>query len=134
MVRKEWFAFKLCPGLAARQLGAMDFMQCIPDWLLSAKNLVELISKHDVDLEEEWTKCGTGGGSNLDNKAPQQAVSKGVQKYAKLHLLPSAPHEVVKAAYKALALIYHPDREGGSAEDFRDLKDAYEKITGDYKR
>ena len=33
--------------------------------------------------------------------------------FAVLHLLPSAPLEVVKAAYKALALLHHPDHHPG---------------------
>jgi len=35
--------------------------------------------------------------------------------FAALFLLPSAPAGVIKAAYKALALMYHPDR--GSEDD-----------------
>lgn len=35
--------------------------------------------------------------------------------YADLHLLPSAPVEVVRAAYKALAKINHPDHGGDCA-------------------
>lgn len=48
--------------------------------------------------------------------------------FAVLHLLPSAPPEVIKAAYKALALITHPDR-GGDAEAFRKIQEAYEELT-----
>lgn len=46
-----------------------------------------------------------------------------------LHLLPSAPAEVVKAAYKAMASLTHPDR-GGSPEMFRLVQESYESIVG----
>lgn len=39
-----------------------------------------------------------------------------VDHYLTLQLDPTAEHEVVRAAYRALAQKYHPDREGGSGE------------------
>ena len=48
--------------------------------------------------------------------------------YEMLYLMDSAPIEVVKAAYKALALLHHPDR-GGQVERFQQIKEAYEAIT-----
>jgi len=45
-----------------------------------------------------------------------------------LYLLPTAPIEVVKAAYRALALIHHPDR-GGDEEILKEINSAYETIT-----
>jgi hypothetical protein len=44
-----------------------------------------------------------------------------------LSLLPSAPWEVVRAAYKALAQIHHPDH-GGDAERFIEIHSAYETL------
>jgi hypothetical protein len=49
--------------------------------------------------------------------------------YAVLCLLPSAPRELVKAAYRVLALAHHPDREGGDIEKMQRLNAAYEKLT-----
>jgi hypothetical protein len=43
-----------------------------------------------------------------------------------LYLLPEAPLPVVKAVYRALALLRHPDTDG-SHEQMRDLNLAYEK-------
>ena len=45
-----------------------------------------------------------------------------------LHLLPSAPEEVAKAAYRALSLSMHPDRPGGDAEAMKRLNAAYDAI------
>lgn len=48
--------------------------------------------------------------------------------YRKLHLLPSAPPEIAKAAYRALARIHHPDR-GGSHEAMQRINTAWESIS-----
>jgi len=47
--------------------------------------------------------------------------------YGVLGLLPEAPLEVVEAAYRALAKKHHPD-QGGDAEDFRRVTEAYQAI------
>lgn len=47
--------------------------------------------------------------------------------YELLHLLPTAPIEVARAAYRALAFIHHPDR-GGNSEVFREITEAFEEI------
>lgn len=44
-----------------------------------------------------------------------------------LFVLPSAPWEVVRAAYKALVQIHHPDH-GGEAERFVEIHNAYEEL------
>jgi hypothetical protein len=43
---------------------------------------------------------------------------------ARLHLLPDAPAEVVKAAYKALAQLNHPDK-GGDTARMQELNEAF---------
>ena len=45
-----------------------------------------------------------------------------------LHLQPDAPPELVTAAYRTLATIWHPDT-GGTNERMRDLNLAFEKLT-----
>jgi len=47
--------------------------------------------------------------------------------YATLYLLPTAPWEVVRAAYKALAVSCHPDH-GGSTEAFQRINSAYQEL------
>jgi hypothetical protein len=48
--------------------------------------------------------------------------------YASLHLLDSAPWEVVVAAYKAMSLLYHPDRTGGDDEKMKEINNAVDEI------
>ena len=47
--------------------------------------------------------------------------------YSLLYIMESAPEFVIKAAYKALAFKYHPDR-GGDAEQFQIVTAAYNSI------
>lgn len=47
--------------------------------------------------------------------------------YADLHLLPTAPPELVTVAYRCLAKLYHPDR-GGSVIDMQRLNVAMSLI------
>ncbi len=47
--------------------------------------------------------------------------------YRTLHLLPSAPQELVEAAYKCLSRLYHPDR-GGDTQKMQALNAAVSVI------
>ncbi len=67
-----------------------------------------------ADPEAEWT--------------PPPQKPKAVDPYVTLHLLPSAPPEVVKAAYKALATLHHPDKPGGDGERMKVINDAYRRL------
>jgi curved DNA-binding protein CbpA len=42
----------------------------------------------------------------------------------------TATPEEIKAAYKKLASEHHPDKEGGDAEKFRIIREAYEELSG----
>lgn len=48
--------------------------------------------------------------------------------YATLHLLPTAPPELVKAAYRCLAMMNHPD-VGGDTETMQQLNIAYAQLS-----
>uniref|UniRef100_A0A6M3K3A3 Chaperone n=1 Tax=viral metagenome TaxID=1070528 RepID=A0A6M3K3A3_9ZZZZ len=50
--------------------------------------------------------------------------------WSKLWLLPGAPLEVVRATYKALAMLYHPDR-GGDDAVMKLINGAYKEILGE---
>src|SRR5262249_37230155 len=47
--------------------------------------------------------------------------------FTALYLLPTAPPEVIKASYKALVLIHHPDR-GGDLEQMKLINQAYDLL------
>lgn len=47
--------------------------------------------------------------------------------YAALYLLPNAPPQLIKAAYRTLAVLYHPDK-GGDVELMKRINGAYEKL------
>ncbi len=48
--------------------------------------------------------------------------------YEILGIRPDTPAEVMEASYKALAKVHHPDK-GGDADKFKEIQDAYERIT-----
>ncbi|NJL54363.1 J domain-containing protein [bacterium] len=48
--------------------------------------------------------------------------------YAVLHLRPTAPPAIIKAAWRELAKILHPDA-GGDPKEFVRVKAAYDKLT-----
>ena len=57
------------------------------------------------------------------------AATAAADAYAVLHLLPTAPPAVVKAVYKALSKLEHPDRGGDTAQMQR-INAAYHRLTG----
>lgn len=48
--------------------------------------------------------------------------------FAVLHLLPSAPPEVIKASYRALSHLFHPDKASGDTAAMQRINDAYRQI------
>ena len=65
------------------------------------------------DPEAEWT--------------PPKPKPKAVDPYVTLHLLPSAPPELIRVAFKCLAQIHHPDK-GGETEVMQRINDAYRRL------
>jgi DnaJ-domain-containing protein 1 len=59
---------------------------------------------------------------------PRQPKRTGIDPYAALHLLPTAPPSVVKAAYRALATAHHPDK-GGDVVAMQNINRAYAQLT-----
>ena len=76
---------------------------------------IEWIGEAYEDPEAEW-------------KPPKRERPKASDPYVTLHLLPSAPPEVVKAAYRALATLHHPDKPGGDGERMKVINDAYRRL------
>ncbi len=48
--------------------------------------------------------------------------------HAVLHLLPSAPPELIRAAFKCLAQLHHPDKPGGDTEAMQKINEAYRRL------
>lgn len=62
------------------------------------------------------------GGQPSTSRSPEAR-----EPFTTLHLLPTAPDEVVQAAYRALALLHHPDRGGNRATMAR-INSAFESV------
>ena len=61
---------------------------------------------------------------NRAGPAPQPSTAR---PFAVLHLLPSAPPELIEGAYKILARLHHPD-VGGDPEAMRALNDGHDAL------
>ena len=66
----------------------------------------------------EWT----------DGEAEKPRTRTAPDAFATLYLLPNAPPEVVRASYKALAQLVHPDKPGGDHAAMQRLNEAYERL------
>lgn len=77
------------------------------------------------DIQIQIVKRIKGETEARLNFSPQLTPASGP--YAVLCVLPTAPWEVIEAAYKALAFMTHPDR-GGAVEDFQRIQIAYETL------
>jgi hypothetical protein len=62
---------------------------------------------------------------------PKRPTAKTSEAHAELHLLSSAPWPVVKAAYKAMAILCHPD-QGGSSEEMAKLNATFAELKKRY--
>jgi hypothetical protein len=73
-------------------------------------------------VEAEWLTSDDAG-----ERARKPHTSAKADPFATLHLLPTAPMEVVRAAYKALAMKHHPDL-GGDTQAMQRLNQAYREL------
>lgn len=83
-------------------------------YIATARRLIEF-AYPDVDIQDESPRF----------EAPKRSTPR--TSYTVLHLLPSAPPELVESAYKTLARLHHPDR-GGDTEKMQELNAAIEEI------
>ena len=65
---------------------------------------------------------------NSGRRPEPQPIRPSDRSYAALHLLPSAPDELVDAAFRVLARQSHPDVAGGDGERMRELNDAFAEL------
>ena len=77
-----------------------------------------------TDLPHQWQLTAAGAFVPGRVTLPEDVKSP----FEILYLTTEAPPEVVKAAYRALSKIHHPDM-GGDAEKWREIDDAYRQLT-----
>ena len=65
--------------------------------------------------------------SNEEKKEEKKSSTHNADAYTVLYLLLNAPEELIKAAYRCLAMLYHPDR-GGDVTRMQALNRAYEEL------
>ena len=92
-----------------------------------ADRAVELVRRYfgEVTVEDQRrrnqeSRQQSAGGPRQQTVPPDDVT---------LHLLPTAPPQLIDAAYKALARLTHPDL-GGSTEAMQRLNAAYERLKG----
>jgi hypothetical protein len=85
--------------------------ECLDEWISELRSVYEIETEYD---DEQPSR-----------PPPPQSIASPFQT---LYLLPNAPPEVIKAAYKALAKIHHPDARGNS-EKMIEINRAYETLT-----
>jgi hypothetical protein len=81
----------------------------------------------ELGARVEWQTSSDRTREKPPEPPPAKPKPKAVDPYVTLHLLPSAPPEVVKAVYKVLAMKHHPDH-GGSEETMKRLNEAYGRL------
>ncbi len=89
---------------------------CRQDWCAQVQSL-------NADDGEQPEEAWTPPPPRQQPRQPKLADA-----YAALFLLPQAPPEVVKAAYRALSLKHHPDRQGDVVE-MQKLNAAYQFLS-----
>jgi hypothetical protein len=87
-------------------------------WLLFCKNHLRAQVIYD-------SYCGEAEWKRQVNKINKMQLA---ESYRMLHLLPSAPAELVKAAHKIMAKLNHPDL-GGDIDTMQRINAAFDSIT-----
>jgi hypothetical protein len=109
-------------------------------WYIGAEWRAEVLAKARASfptfqvVESEQTfwqayanASGPYGGQRQQSFTPPPPPPMASSDHAILYVTSSAPKEVVKAAYKALARLYHPDT-GGDAQTMQKINAAYERL------
>jgi len=100
------------------ELAAED---CLREWLdYLARNFA-------IQIEERQGGPAAGGGAHSRRPQPPAQPSKTEQAFATLHLLPSAPPELIKIVYRELAKLNHPDR-GGNLRAMQEINAAFDHL------
>jgi len=83
------------------------------EWTLPSYSVERLQRWADAwTSQQEWDAPRRNGQQHRSDRHQDAPAAPLTEAYATLHLLPSAPPELVTAAYRALAQLHHPDRGG----------------------
>jgi DnaJ-domain-containing protein 1 len=94
------------------------------EWLIDASARDDL----EMWLDDARAVCGASVEWQPTKHEHTRAKPRNeTNAHAVLHLLPSAPPEVVRASYKALAMKHHPDH-GGDTEAMQRINAAYRRL------
>jgi hypothetical protein len=90
-------------------------------WLITGNLFVEewldeLRSRFDIEVEHVGERQNRQRRHEQKWQPPPPPQQNLAAPFQTLHLLPSAPPELVKSAYRTLAKIYHPDVRGDPAK------------------
>jgi hypothetical protein len=82
-----------------------------------------------LGAEVEWFGTRRTEKKRTEQPPPPKKVTlvPHVECYRALYLVPGCPPELVKAAYRCLAQIHHPDK-GGSSEAMQKINEAYRRL------
>jgi hypothetical protein len=90
--------------------------------------------RHRCEKWQEHSRASSSSSSGSNSYEPpreRRAPLRPVRTaHATLFVAPDAPIEVIRAAYKALAMLYHPDL-GGDLERMVALNRAYEELVSE---
>lgn len=88
--------------------------------------------KRNDDFWEDFRRTGGFGGfgQNTSGNASGSSQTNGTSSgdFRVLFVCDDAPEAVCRAAFKALALVYHPDRAGGDTRKMQALNGAWDNI------
>lgn len=127
------FVAELKSGIASRKWEPKD-----KEWVINLrerKEAIEILRKFYDPITEENSPPGEQQKKKRErrrqstNKASFVGVAT-TSEYADLHLLPNAPPELIRSAYRTLSKLYHPDTNkiSGSEEKMKTINRAYEII------
>lgn len=124
---KRWYVFETYAEQAVRL--ARKYWPLIDLNAYDSPEMAEERKRH-----QQWRQSQSGYGQQQSNQYRQQSsgqwqpgASSSRSDYAMLFVTDDAPPEVIKAAYKALAIKYHPDR-GGDTVAMQAVNAAFDRL------
>lgn len=109
------------PIIWARWESKNKWVSVDPETCRSDDRTTENDFGHTSPVFETWHRFHRCAEKNTQPNHSEQVAAA----YAALHLMESAPPEVVRAAYRALAAMHHPDK-GGDTRIMQNLNLAFE--------